>query len=135
MDNINNNLEFSDSYIMDLLMRIDKMQKEAVISEEGNCVTCQNALFSFTNNTVPLSIGLKCGGELTAKIGVSNTITTYFKVESIRACRYITLRLLEADDTNTLTATSYTLTIDGNCICYIECFDPISTTSCNLQTL
>ena len=38
-----------ETYIMELLQRIDKMQKEAVLSEEGNCVTCQNALFSFTN--------------------------------------------------------------------------------------
>ena len=124
-----------ENYIMELLQRIDKMQKEAVLSEEGNCVTCQNALFSFTNNTVPLMIGLKCGGTLTANVGVSTTTTTYFKIESIRNCRFITLRLLEASEDNELTATPYTLTIDGDCICYIQCFSPISTTSCNLQTL
>lgn len=80
-------------------------------------------------------IGLKCGGNLTANIGVGTTTTTYFKVEAIRGCRYITLRLLEASDDNELVATPYTLTIDGQCICYIQCFNPISTTSCSLQTL
>ena len=124
-----------DTYIMELLQKIDKMQKEAVLSEEGSCVTCQNALFSFTNNTVPLTIGLKCGGNLTANIGVDERTTTYFKVESIRNRRFITLRLLEVSEDNTLTATPFTLTIDGECICFIQCFNPISTTSCNLQTL
>lgn len=130
-----NNIPCCETYIMELLQRIDKMQKEAVMSEEGSCVTCQNALFSFTNNTVPLMIGLKCGGNLPANIGVGTTTTTYFKVEAIRGCRYITLRLLEASDDNELVATPYTLTIDGQCICYIQCFNPISTTSCSLQTL
>ena len=130
-----NNIPCCETYIMELLQGIDKMQKEAVMSEEGSCVTCQNALFSFTNNTVPLMIGLKCGGNLTANIGVGTTTTTYFKVEAIRGCRYITLRLLEASDDNELVATPYTLTIDGQCICYIQCFNPISTTSCSLQTL
>lgn len=128
------NTECCDSYIMELLTRIDKMQKEALLNDEDSCITCQNALFSFTNNTVPLSLGLKCGGPLTAPIGLTDITTTYFKVESIRNCRFITLRLLERNNEE-LTVTPYTITLDGECICYIQCFNPITTTSCNLQSL
>lgn len=122
------------SYIIETLKKIDKMQKEAVISEQQECVTCQNSLITFSNNTIPLLIGLRCGGVLTGNIGTTTNSTSYFKVESIRCDRYITLRLLSLEN-ETLSATPYTLTIDGECICYIQCFEPISTTPCNLNSL
>lgn len=122
------------SYIIEILKKIDKMQKEAIISEEQECITCQNSLISFANNTIPLIIGLRCGGTLSGNVGTTGQIAYHFKVESIRCNRYITLRLLTLDD-STLSATPYTLTIDGECICYIQCLEPISTTPCNLTSL
>lgn len=129
-----NTLSCECSYIIETLKRIDKMQKDAVVSEEQECITCQNSLISFSNNTIPLIIGLRCGGILTGSVGVTSQTASHFKVESIRCNRYITLRLLTIDD-GSLSATPYTLTIDGECICYIQCLEPISTTSCNLNTL
>lgn len=130
------NCNYCDNYLLDTLKRIDKMQKEAIISAEGTCVTCQSLLLA-TNNTLPLSIVSRCSGSyLTLNIGLSAETTTYFRIESIRCDRYVTLRLLSFDEeTSSLSATPYTATFDIECICGIQCYEPITTEACNLKSL
>lgn len=132
-NNNNNNRGCSDrGYIVDTLIKIDRMQKAASINDEADCITCQNSLLS-VNNTVPLSFILCGGAYLTSNIGVADTPTIYYKIEAIRCERYVTLRLLEDTD-GVLTATEFTLTLDTNCVCALQCYPPITTTSCNLRS-
>ena len=120
-----------DNYLLDLLLRIDRMQKEAIVNQETACISCSNSLTTFQNNTLPISFIMKCGGYLTVNIGISTDTTTYFRIESIRCDRYLTLRLLEDVD-GTLTATPYTITLDLECVCGVQCFGAISVTPCEI---
>ena len=120
---------FCDNYLLDLLSRIDRMQKEAILNQETACVSCTNTLTTFQNNTLPISFLMRCGGYLTVNIGITDTTTTYFRIESIRCDRFITLRLLEAVG-DTLEATVFTITLDLECVCGVQCFNAISVTPC-----
>lgn len=131
--NIDTNQNSTSNYIIDTVLKIDRMQKEAVINEENSCVTCANSLVSFQNNTLPISFIMRSGGYLTTNLSLDNETTTiYYKIEAVRSCRYVTLRKLE-NISATLQATPQTLIVDLECVCAIECHSPIQTTNCNLE--
>ena len=119
---INNNT------ILDLLKRIDRMQKEAVNSDAiGNCNTC---VFAPVYNTKPISI-YTCNGLLTVNTTALDTATTnLFRIENINNDETVVLRLIIVDG-ETLTCTNNTITIKVSCICGIQCFDSITCTLCN----
>ena len=119
---INNNT------ILDLLKRIDRMQKEAVnLDAIGNCNTC---VFAPVYNTKPISI-YTCNGLLTVKTTALDTATTnLFRIENINNDETVVLRLIIVDG-ETLTCTNNTITIKVSCICGIQCFDSITCTLCN----
>lgn len=121
-----------DNYILDTIIRIDRLQKEAIINTDSNCVSCNESLIDFTNNTIPISFIMRCGGYLTANIGISTDTTVYFRIEAIRCNKYVTLRLLEVTEDSTLVATNRTLTLDADCICAIQCNPAIFVTPCNM---
>lgn len=119
---INNNT------ILDLLKRIDRMQKEAVnLDAIGNCNTC---VFAPVYNTKPISI-YTCNGLLTVNTTALDTATTnLFRIENINNDETVVLRLIIVDG-ETLTCTNNTITIKVSCICGIQCFDSITCTLCN----
>ena len=140
-----NNQDYSDldcNYILDSIKKIDKMQKEIICEEKTNnrCIMCDKALFTNLYNTIPVALYTCCGNEVTGLLGVGGDTTSYFRIESIRCNRYVTLMLLNQTTTNdvtTLTGSEFTITIDINCIGRIQCFAPINIETCtsSLETL
>ena len=118
----------TNNTVLDLLKRIDRMQKEAVILDAaGNCNTC---IFSPVYNTKPISI-YTCNGLLTVNTTAAGTETTnLFRVENVNNEETVLLRLILVDG-ETLTCTNNTITIKVSCICGIQCFDSITCTLCN----
>ena len=114
--------------ILDLLKRIDKMQKEAVqLINENSCNTC---IFSPMFNTKPIAV-YTCNGRLEVPTTIDGaTLANFFRVENINGEETVVLRLLTTDG-ETLTCTPNTITIRVSCICGIQCFDSITCTLCN----
>lgn len=118
------------NYIVDTVMRIDRLQKEAELLEQNSCITCESSLINYTNNTIPVSFVLCSGNTLSANISTTTNTTTYFKIESIRCKQFVTLRLLELAN-DTLQATTQTLIFNLDCACAIYCQAAIQTEKCN----
>ena len=114
--------------ILDILKRIDRMQKEAVNQDiAGNCNTC---IFSPVYNTKPVSL-YTCNGLLNVNTTADATETTnLFRIENINNDETVVLRLITNVD-GVLTCTNNTITIKVSCICGIQCFDSITCTLCN----
>lgn len=108
--------------IVDLLKKIDKMQKNAVIANETDI--CENCMLSSMYNTKPIALTL-CSGQLTALLGSSGTTTNLFRIEAVRGNDTVVLRLLETVE-GVITCTTYTVIVKIDCICCIQCFDPIN---------
>lgn len=118
------------NYIVDTVMRIDRLQKEAELLEQNSCITCESSLINYTNNTIPVSFVLCSGTTLCAKIGTCDNSTTFFRIESIRCKQYVTLRLLELNG-GCLQATNHTLIFNLDCACAMYCQAAIQTEKCN----
>ena len=116
------------NYIKETVNRIDKIQKR-VISDTTTltCVSCETSLFTSANNTIPVRFTTCCGNPITAVTATDGTTTEYFRIESVRCNRYVTVRLLDPTAT---TATLYTMIIDLDCIGTIQCFEPITVEVC-----
>ena len=116
--NMNNNTNGS---IVDLLKRIDKMQKDAITANAvGSCNTC---IIAPVFNTKPIAVYL-CNEALTVPIGNTTAFANRFRVEEVKG-DVVVLRLLTTTDTE-LTCTNYTVTVKISCICCVQCFDPIT---------
>lgn len=115
---INNNV----NTIADLLRKIDKMQRNAVLANETD--VCENCMLSSMFNTKPIAITL-CNGNLNALLGATGGTTYLFRVEAVRGNETVVLRLLEITD-GVITCTSYTIIVKIDCICCVQCFDPIN---------
>ncbi len=118
----NNNTNNNVMTIADLLRRIDKMQKNAVLANETDI--CENCMLSSMFNTKPIAVTL-CSGQLNAFLGLAGGSTNLFRVEAVRGNDTVVLRLLENVD-GVLNCTSYTIIVKIECICCIQCFDPIN---------
>lgn len=113
--------------ILDLLKRIDKMQKEAIqLINENSCNTC---IFSPMFNTKPIAV-YTCNGRLEVPTTLDGTTTAnFFRVENVNGEDTVVLRLLTLEE-GVLTCTPNTITIKVSCICGIQCFDSINCTLC-----
>lgn len=113
--------------ILDLLRKIDKMQKEAIqLINENSCNTC---IFSPMFNTKPIAV-YTCNGRLEVPTTITEEETAaFFRVENINGDETVVLRLLTLVD-GVLTCTGNTITIRISCICGIQCFDSINCTLC-----
>ena len=83
---INNNV----NTIADLLRKIDKMQRNAVLANETD--VCENCMLSSMFNTKPIAITL-CNGNLNALLGATGGTTYLFRVEAVRGNETVVLRL------------------------------------------
>lgn len=126
----------SGNHIVDTVIKIDKLQKE-IASDYNTCITCETSLVTSANNTIPVTFTL-CGNSLFESIlEMPATLTSYYRIEAVRDRRFVTLRLLEAvevEETYTLTATDYTCILDLRCVCAMQCFAPITVTTCVRST-
>lgn len=121
--NTNNNNNTNVNTIAGLLQKIDRMQRNAVISNETD--ECETCLLSSMYNTKPIAV-YTCNGRATATLGAASTETAdLFRVEAVRGNDTVVLRLLTVTDGVT-TCTAYTIVMKIDCICYLQCFDPIN---------
>ncbi len=127
-----NNNNNNNGTIVDLLKRIDQMQKEAVnLDLAGNCNSC---IFAPVYNTKPISI-YTCNGLLSVNTTpVTGAVAVnVFRVEQVNNDDTVVLRLITVAD-DTLTCTLNTITLKISCICAVQCFDSITCTLCNQVT-
>lgn len=128
-----NNYDRTCNTILDNIKKIDKAQKKAVFEETTSCITCETSLLTTTYNTIPVAFTTCCGTRITGVIDLAGETTIYFRIEAIRCCRYLTVRLLEqiiVDDLPTLVETPFTMIIDIECIGSMQCFQPILIALC-----
>lgn len=123
------------NFIRETVTKIDKIQKEVISDSTGRCIACEASLFTSANNTIPVRFTCCCGTPFEALIGVTGATTSFFRIESIRCNRYVTLRLLEPTGGDpALTGTDYTVILDLDCVGTIQCFEPISVEVCTTST-
>lgn len=120
-----NNLQMRN-YILETAIKIDQMQKEAVI--QNTCEGCEGSLMSILYNTKPIIIYLCNGDVLTVRIPETTSTTDLFRIESVRGDSVI-LRLV-VDNAGTLTCTSYTVVFNLGCACCLQCLPPICCERC-----
>jgi hypothetical protein len=132
-----NNFDRPCNTILENIKRIDKAQKKAVIEDTTSCITCETSLLTTAYNTIPIALSTCCGTRITGVIDLAGETTIYFRIEAIRCCRYVTVRLLEeivVDEVPTLIETPFTMVIDLDCVGTMQCFAPISITLCTDST-
>lgn len=121
------------NYIKESVAKIDKLQKEVISEATGRCIACEASLFTSANNTIPVRFYTCCGNPITGTIGTTECSTVFFRIESIRCNRYVTLRLLKnvCGEESTLTGTDYTMIVDLDCVGSMQCFEPICIEVCS----
>mgnify|MGYP000162757213 FL=1 len=122
-NNTNTNTTTNTNGIADLLRRLDKMQRDAVIANEAD--TCENCMLTSMYNTKPIAIFSNCG-RLACPLGATSEDTAnLFRVEAVRGNETVVLRLLQ-NTNGVITCTTYTVVVRIACICCVQCFDPIN---------
>lgn len=122
-ENENRNNNIASTTIAGLLQKIDRMQRNAVIvGETDECETC---MLTSMFNTKPIAV-YTCNGRATATLGATATDeANLFRVEAVRGTDTVVLRLLAVEG-DVITCTAYTIVMKIDCICYIQCFEPIN---------
>ncbi|MDE6947112.1 MAG: hypothetical protein K2P14_08020 [Anaeroplasmataceae bacterium] len=121
------------NYIKETVAKIDRLQKEVVTVGETRCISCESSLFNPANNTIPVSFLTSCGTLFAGQTDLTGTTTNFFRIESIRCGRYVTLRLLTEGEGG-LTATLRTMVLDLDEVKGIQCFEPITVELCTAST-
>lgn len=124
--NTNNTNINNTSYILRTLTRIDQLQKEA--SVENKCDGCEGSLVSRIYNTKPISIYLCSGNMLEVSVPNTTIQTGLFRIENIQNDAVI-LRILYRQNDDVV-CTKYTVIVGIDCICSLQCFDPICCEEC-----
>ncbi len=114
-------------HIIETIIRIDRLQKEAV-ANLNSCLTCERSLNIQSYNTIPIILNLRGGSRLTGLLGTTGSETFFFRIESIIG-NFITLRLLELSGSSLIT-TTFTLILDLDCVCSLQCLEAINLESC-----
>ena len=117
--------------IVNLLKKIDQMQKEALISNAN--ALCESCLMSAMYNTKPISIYIN-NNLFVVNVGLTQDSTSYFRIEEVRGNDTVVLRLLVLDN-GILSCTNYTVVVNVNCICCLQCFNPINCNFSNCNCL
>lgn len=121
--NINNNNNNNPASIVELLRRLDRMQREAIIANATHC--CENCTLKAMFNTKPIAIQTCCG-RFTANLGLDEENTAnLFRVEAVRGNELVVLRLLK-NCNGVIECTHCTVVLRIDCICSVQCFDPIN---------
>ena len=114
----------SNGCIIDTLRKIDQLQREAVKEKNNDCIGCGGPLIAKIYDTKPVSITGKCNEKFTALLGLSCERTELFRVEQVmNDC--VLLRLLKKEN-GSVRCTKYTVILNLDCICAIQCFEPIN---------
>lgn len=110
--------------ILETLLKIDELQKESLKERKNDCIGCGGSLIAKIYDTKPVSITVGCNEKFTALLGLSCERTEIFRVEQVqRDC--VLLRLLKKEN-GCVRCTKYTVILELDCICAIQCFEPIN---------
>ena len=117
------------NFIFETVRKIDQLQKEVLL--ENGCIGCEGSLFSRLYNTKPVSFILCGGTRFEAQLDTTATAatTTIFRIQEIKGNSVI-LQLIDYS-ADTPTCTNYTIILDLDCVCGIQCYPPILCTLCN----
>ena len=117
------------NFIYETVRKIDQLQKEVLL--ENGCIGCEGSLFSRLYNTKPVSFVLCGGGRFEAQLGTAAdaATTTIFRIQEVKGNSVI-LQLIDYTG-ETPTCTTYTVILDLDCVCGIQCYSPILCTLCN----
>ncbi len=125
-----------DNFIIETVKKVDKTQK-AVLIEESDCIACDTSLISKKYDTIPVSFFGSCGEPFKAFLEPDGPKTTLFRIESVRECRFVTLRLLKVKEKcvdgvikKKIKCTDMTCILDLSCCCCMQCFEPINCGKC-----
>lgn len=118
----------TNNFIKESVTKIDKIQKDILSDSFGTCITCQTSLLA-VNNTIPVRFFTCCGNPILGNLGVAGGETVFFRIEAIRANRFVTLRLLTLTG-ETLAGSDYTMILDLDCVGSMQCFEAISVEVC-----
>lgn len=114
----------NDNTIAGLLRHIEQMQRNAI--RNNNLSRCDNCIINMMYNTKPIAIYLCSGARL--EINDGEVTANLFRVEEVRGNDTVVLRLLETGQDGTIICTRRTFVMKIDCICIIQCFDPINCT-------
>mgnify|MGYP000985818489 CR=1 FL=1 len=107
--------------ILQTIRQIDKLQREDFKKDE--CIGCGGPLIEKVFDTKPVSFTL-CEEHFKAKLGFSCEETDLFRIEDVmRDC--VLLRLLDKKG-ECIKCTKFTVILKIDCICAIQCFEPIN---------
>lgn len=107
--------------ILETIKDIDRLQREDFHKED--CIGCGGPLIEKIYDTKPVSFTL-CEDTFKASLGPGCEQTDLFRIEDVkRDC--ILLRLLEKKG-EYICCTKYTVILKIDCICAIQCFEPIN---------
>lgn len=117
------------NFIVETVRKIDQLQKEVLL--ENNCIGCEGSLFSRLYNTKPVSFILCGGSRFEAALGTATdaATTTCFRIQEVKGNSVI-LQLIDYSG-DTPSCTNYTIILDLDCVCGIQCYSPILCTLCN----
>lgn len=117
------------NFIYETVRKIDQLQKEVLL--ENSCIGCEGSLFSRLYNTKPVSFIL-CGGvRFEALLGTAPDAgtTTFFRIQEVKGNSVI-LQLIDYTG-DTPVCTNFTIILDLDCVCGIQCYSPILCALCN----
>lgn len=114
------------SCIMETILKIDQIQKEALIQDQ--CETCKDSLVVKMFNTKPVIFYLCEGKKFEVEVPGSDTCTHYFRIQEIKGdC--VVLRILVRCGCE-WECTNFTVNLDVRCVCAIQCLPPICCEEC-----
>lgn len=115
----------SKNLVKNTVKKIDQLQKEATL--QNTCEGCEGSLFATMYNTRPVSFYL-CQGTLFSAINPDDqTTTTLFRIEDVRDDGVILRLLIPGDE---VICTNYTVILNLDCACGMQCFAPICCDEC-----
>lgn len=115
----------SKNLVKNTVKKIDQLQKEATL--QNTCEGCEGSLFATMYNTRPVSFYL-CQGALFSAINPDDqTTTTLFRIEDVRDDGVILRLLIPGDE---VVCTNYTVILNLDCACGMQCFAPICCDEC-----
>ena len=120
----------TSNYIFETVRNIDRMQKE--VSRETGCSSCNDLLVSTTTlyNTKPVVFRFGNGETFTAFAGLGGEETSVFRIQDIRGNIVILRLLILNTETEEYTCTNFTVLLDLNCVCSLQCLAPINCPCC-----
>ena len=124
------NRNLRNNNICETLRRIEQVQKEALLASAcgRDLTSCDSSLIAAVFNTKPISI-YTSEGIFEATVGPNGPFTRLFRVEDVKGCDVVVLRLLTLEN-GVYTCTPYTFIFKIDCICCLQCFDPTNCPIC-----